>query len=120
MCLQDTKLAATQQQETGWVQQQLEQQQQRQSADGGSVPPTPGAVSEGGWHFICECFFMTLKALHLGVIKVVDELTDGPMYWHMNQMANAQQEAQALVERCVFVAAEKPAVCVCCCLGGGH
>lgn len=99
------------------MQQQLEQ---RQSADGGSVPPTPGAVSEGGWHFICECFFMTLKALHLGVIKVVDELTDGPMYWHMNQMANAQQEAQALVERCVFVAAEKPAVCVCCCLGGGH
>ncbi|WIA10509.1 hypothetical protein OEZ85_010698 [Tetradesmus obliquus] len=94
---EDTKLAATQQQETGWVQQQLEQQQQRQSV--GSVPPTPGAVSEGGWHFICECFFMTLKALHLGVIKVVDELTDGPMYWHMNQMANAQQEAQALVER---------------------
>jgi hypothetical protein len=99
--LQDAKLAATQQQEAEWVQQQQEQQQQQQqqSADGGSVPPTPGAVSEGGFHFICECFFMTLKALHLGVMKVVDEVTDGPMYWTMNQLAQAQQEAQAIVER---------------------
>jgi hypothetical protein len=42
---------------------------------------------------------MTLKALHLGVIQVVDEATDCPMYWTMNQLVQAQQGAQAIVER---------------------
>lgn len=25
------------------------------------------------YHFICECFFMTLKSLHLGLMKMLDD-----------------------------------------------
>lgn len=101
---QDTKLAATQQQEAEWVKQQQEQaaaagSRRGTGSDSGSVPPTPGTVSESGFHFICECFFMTLKALHMGVIKAIDELTDGPLYWDTNRVAGRLQEAQELVER---------------------
>ncbi len=26
------------------------------------------------YHFICECFFMTAKSLHLGVVKLVNDM----------------------------------------------
>jgi hypothetical protein len=50
----ETKLGVDSAQEAEWL----------QSLQGQPVPE---------WHFICECFFMTLKALHLGVLKCISD-----------------------------------------------
>ena len=42
----------------------------RPSSAGGA----PGAGS--GYHFICECFFLTAKGLSLGLIKAITESSD--------------------------------------------
>ena len=49
-------------------------------ADRGVLCPGLLAATAGGepgqpteYHFICECFFMTLKSLHLGLAKMVDD-----------------------------------------------
>ncbi len=31
-------------------------------------------VGPGEYHFICECFFMTLKSLHFGLVKMLDDM----------------------------------------------
>jgi hypothetical protein len=37
------------------------------------------AVPAGEWHFICECFWLTSTALHLGLFKVqVNSTTHEP------------------------------------------
>ena len=81
--------------------QQTYLQQRRSSHDGasssthaGAVPdsPSPSAAgpsprgrpsSDGGipgpgssYHFICECFFLTAKGLHLGLIQAITECGD--------------------------------------------
>jgi hypothetical protein len=69
-----------------WLKQHQQQQQgaaaaaaaggsssssQQPGASASLSPASPAAAAGGeGYHFVCECFFMTLKALHLGVIKV--------------------------------------------------
>lgn len=32
------------------------------------------AASTPTYHFICECFFLTAKGLHLGLIKIIQDL----------------------------------------------
>lgn len=32
------------------------------------------ASTTGSYHFICECFFLTAKGLHLGFVKTVQDL----------------------------------------------
>lgn len=44
----------------------------------GSTPPSPGGGQ--GYHFICECFFLTARALNLGLGKFLSEHT------HMQQV----------------------------------
>lgn len=36
-----------------------------------SVPPSPGGTP--GYHFICECFFLTARALNLGLGKILSD-----------------------------------------------
>lgn len=54
---EDTKLAASADEEKTWRQQQ----------QGEGPPPTPPE-----YHFVCEAFFMALKALHLGLARLPD------------------------------------------------
>ena len=35
--------------------------------------PATGAAGTPDYHFICECFFLTARALHLGVCKLVND-----------------------------------------------
>lgn len=51
-----------------------------------TLPPRqrarPPQGAPPGYHFICECFFMTLKSLHLGLAKVADDyITFGQVRW---------------------------------------
>ena len=41
----------------------------------GRRPSSAGGTPGGGstYHFICECFFLTAKGLHLGLIKAITE-----------------------------------------------
>ena len=32
------------------------------------------ASTRGGYHFICECFFLTARSLHLGFVKTIGDL----------------------------------------------
>ena len=43
----------------------------------GKRPSSAGAAGSGpSYHFICECFFLTAKGLHLGLIKTITESAD--------------------------------------------
>lgn len=43
----------------------------------GKRPGSAGAAGNGpSYHFICECFFLTAKGLHLGLIKTITESAD--------------------------------------------
>ena len=41
-------------------------------------PSSAGATPRGGagYHFICECFFLTAKALKLGLVKAITECAE--------------------------------------------
>lgn len=58
----ETKLATDSAGEAEWL----------KSQEGVQVPE---------WHFICECFFMTLKALHLGMMKNIHDQQVGGRRW---------------------------------------
>ncbi len=76
----------------------------------GSVNGTP-AKSSSGYHFICECFFLTAKGVHLGLIKVLEEIP------HLSRThGRFKDELEALQ------AEEDRRVCVCVWVGvgGGH
>jgi hypothetical protein len=75
---QDTKLAATQEQEAAW----------REGLAGSPAPE---------FHFVCEAFFMALKALHLGVAKVVGELQDDARA--LQHYTAGQQEMENMLTR---------------------
>ena len=32
------------------------------------------ASTRGSYHFICECFFLTARSLHLGLVKTIGDL----------------------------------------------
>ncbi len=47
------------------------------SGAAGSRPGSAGAAGNGpSYHFICECFFLTAKGLHLGLSKAITESAD--------------------------------------------
>jgi hypothetical protein len=54
----DTKLAVD-------AEEQRAVQERLSSGDAASTP---------SYHFICECFFLTAKGLHLGLIKMIQDL----------------------------------------------
>lgn len=93
---QDAKLAASRQEEDAWVKQQQETAANSSSTPDVSRPSTP---ADGAYHFICECFFMTAKALHLGIIKMIDDITDGGIYWSQIRLSDALQQAEAAAAR---------------------
>ena len=57
-------------------------QERRSSQEGASSSDQSGAASPGragnspSYHFICECFFLTAKSLHLGLIKAITEAAE--------------------------------------------
>lgn len=76
--MQDSKLAATQSEAVALIEKQQQQ--------------------DGNYHFICESFFMTLKALHLGLIKLISTVTDEQQFTgqHLAEMQAASEEAVRL------------------------
>lgn len=48
------------------------------------------------YHFICECFFMTLKALHLGTVKIIQSLNTIARQIH--NCRSDSQEIQAAID----------------------
>ena len=73
-------------QQTYLQQRQSSQEGASSSNQAGAIPTSPGpsgaGPSPGGrsssaagssYHFICECFFLTAKGLHLGLIKAITE-----------------------------------------------
>ena len=57
----------------------------------GPVPPAPHPE----YHFICECFFMTARALHLGVVKLVTESQHRGREIQQLQQAITEMEAES-------------------------
>ena len=54
-------------------------QQRRASQEGASSSASSSAGAAGNgpsYHFICECFFLTAKGLHLGLSKAITESAD--------------------------------------------
>ncbi|KAL6763344.1 ubiquitin elongating factor core-domain-containing protein [Haematococcus lacustris] len=95
----DTKLGASSAEDEAWRQQVAGPLMPSPSPSSpGSAPPSGnGSAAAKGpqWHFICEVFFMTLKGLHLGLVKMVDDLDGyaralGPMTEDVREL-----EAQA-------------------------
>lgn len=79
-------------------QKYLEQRRESQQGTSSSNSPSPAAsgtnssgsaAAKGGhsYHFICECFFLTAKGLHLGLIKAITDATElhrvglNPLYY---------------------------------------
>ncbi|KAF5841726.1 ubiquitin conjugation factor E4 [Dunaliella salina] len=69
---EDTKISATLQEDAAW-RERVASSAEASSSDGAT--PNGGGSSKRhiDYHFICECFFMTLKSLHLGLAKMVDD-----------------------------------------------
>jgi ubiquitin conjugation factor E4 B len=70
---EDTKLGVSSEEEAGWV--------ERRKASLGSS----GASSGGNYHFIADCFFMTARAMHIGIVKVMGESKQQAMDMHRLQ-----------------------------------
>lgn len=49
------------------------------------------AASTPSYHFICECFFLTAKGLHLGFVKAVQDL------YSIARVSDASRHARALL-----------------------
>lgn len=90
LCLapQDTKLAATQEQEAAW---------KERLAGSGSASTSSSGASAPEFHFVCEAFFMALKALHLGVAKVVGDMQEEAR--HLQHYMAGQQELEGMLTR---------------------
>ena len=72
------------------------------TAEGAGAGPVAGASGGAKYHFICECYFLTMKALQLGAMKAIrDDL-------------ESLKELQRLTPRLEDARAERDA------LGGGH
>ncbi|GAX74152.1 hypothetical protein CEUSTIGMA_g1601.t1 [Chlamydomonas eustigma] len=83
----DTKLAMSEQEEASW-------REAVQSASGAAS--TTGSLSTGPeYHFICECFFLTAKALHLGVVKIANDFQNLGRSIHHHQQDVEGMEAEA-------------------------
>ena len=81
----ETKLNLEAEEEKQYLEQRRSSQEGASSSgQAGAVGPSPGAASNRpgsagaspGYHFICESFFLTAKALHLGLIKVITESSE--------------------------------------------
>lgn len=42
---------------------------------------------------------MTAKALHLGIIKMIDDITDGQLYWAQVRFSEELQQAEHAASR---------------------
>ena len=71
-----TRMAATAAEAGAWA----------AAASAAGAPP-------GGWSFVCECFFLTARAMHLGVIKAFSELNSTIQEAHHEARAAAELEA---------------------------
>ena len=80
---EETKLNMEAEEEKTYLQQRRASQEgasssaSSSSGAAGSHPGSAGATSNGpSFHFICECFFLTAKGLHLGLSKAITESAD--------------------------------------------
>lgn len=76
----DTKLAATHEEDQAYCQQVQEERQGTEE-----------------YHFICECFFLTYHSLHLGVIKVLQDWTEDLR--RLQDATRVQQEVEAALQK---------------------
>ncbi len=72
----DTRMAATAAEASAW-------------AAAASAAAPPGHA----WHFVCECFWLTARAMHLGVIKAFSELNETLQERNREHRAAAELEA---------------------------
>lgn len=77
----DTKLGVSSEEEAGW----LERRKASLEAGGGGSGP--------GYHFIADCFFLTARALHIGVVKVMNESMQQGQDMHRLQRDLGELEA---------------------------
>jgi hypothetical protein len=77
---EETKLNMEAEEEKTYMQQRRASQEGASSSAStsagvaGSRPGSAGAAGNGpSYHFICECFFLTAKGLHLGLSKAITE-----------------------------------------------
>ena len=77
---EETKLNMEAEEEKTYLQQRRASQEGASSSASGSAGATgsrPGSAGAAGngpsYHFICECFFLTAKGLHLGLSKAITE-----------------------------------------------
>jgi len=80
---EETKLNMEAEEEKTYLQQRRASQEgasssaSSSSGAAGSRPGSDGAAGNGpNYHFICECFFLTAKGLHLGLSKAITESAD--------------------------------------------
>ncbi|KAG1664460.1 hypothetical protein FOA52_006306 [Chlamydomonas sp. UWO 241] len=87
----DTKLGMTAEEDRVWRERVASSMQAGSSSSGGAPD---------GYHFICEAFLLTARALHLGVIKLIGERTHSAQYTlpHLQEQYDAfEAEVQRVV-----------------------
>ena len=77
---EETKLNMEAEEEKTYMQQRRASQEGASSSastSSGATGSRPGSAEAAGngpsYHFICECFFLTAKGLHLGLSKAITE-----------------------------------------------
>ena len=77
---EETKLNMEAEEEKTYLQQRRASQEGASSSastSSGAAGSRPGSAGAAGnspsYHFICECFFLTAKGLHLGLSKAITE-----------------------------------------------
>eukprot|EP00958_Prasinococcus_capsulatus_P017769 scaffold2033_cov367-Prasinococcus_capsulatus_cf.AAC.14 len=100
----ETKLAASSEEVAAWVDKRnasrmegfksyLEQQQREELEKAGGASSSTGSSqlaeqtkkAEVKTHFICECFFITAKTLHLGLIRIISKFKEEVQQWSRSQ-----------------------------------
>lgn len=63
---------------------------------GASTSSPSASKSDSGFHFICECFFMTAQALHLGPLRAISEYMELLKDWQrrQGQLESLEQAAE--------------------------
>lgn len=110
--VEDTRCAASLEEYNQWVEEEKKKKAlaAADSGRGGTTATNTGkedkaAKGEGEvpqypYHFICDCFFMTSKVMHLGFMKAVRDFLDNMKELSRHQhMLNRLQSSQAAWQR---------------------
>lgn len=100
---EETKLNMEAEEEKTYLQQRRASQEGASSSASGSAGATgscPGSAGAAGngpsYHFICECFFLTAKGLHLGLSKAITESAE--VARELPHYIRGQQEIEVAIQ----------------------